>query len=207
MKEVNLQAVRDRLPRGSINLIAERLGISAKIVSHVFAHGWYSEYRDRVLEVALSIIKGNSEASKSIIQEADSLGLTTTSLFPIRKKKVVMKEQGINVGVPGFADLFSLDREGLEDYIKENDLETDPDDFDSFWKGSEKNRLNLVYAICEELGMDIPDWDEIHDLDRGNLIEIIDDLGLETDPDDFKDNEELADEICEELGLEEPEEE
>lgn len=207
MKEIDLSAVRSRLPRGSINLIAEKLGIDPKIVSHVFKNGWYSEYRDKVLEVALSIIKGNTEASKSVIQEADSLGLTTTSLFPIRKKSKAMKEQSVESGVPGFADLFSLTREELEDYIKENTLEINPDDFDSFWKGAEKNRLALVYAICEELEMDVPDWDDIHSEDRDNLEEIIDDLELETDPKDFEDDEELATEICGELGIEEPEEE
>jgi len=207
MKEVDLKAVRSRLPKGSINLIADKLGISNKIVSDVFNRGWYSQYRDKVLEVALSIIKGNTEASKSVIQEADSLGLTATSLFPIRKKKVAMKEQSVESGVPGFADLFSLTREELEDYIKENDLETNPDDFDSFWKGAEKNRLNLVYAICEELEMDIPDWDEIQELEHNDLIEVIEDLGLEIDPSNFESDEELANEICSELGIDEPEEE
>jgi len=207
MKEVDLRAVRSRLPKGSINLIADQLGISNKVVSDVFNRGWYSQYRDRVLEVALSIIKGNTEASKSVIQEADSLGLTTTSLFPIRKKKVVMKEQSTMRGKPGFADLFNLGREELEDYIKENALETDPDDFNSFWKGAEKNRVDLVYAICKGLGLDMPDWDDIQNLDRGELIEVINDLELETDSGEFDDDEELADAICEELGIEEPEEE
>jgi hypothetical protein len=207
MKEVNLIAVRERLPRGSINLIAEKLGIAPVIVSHVLRNGWYSEYRDRVLELALSIIKGNNEASKSMIKEADSLGLTTTSLFPIHKKSKAMKEQSTITGKPGFADLFSLDREGLEDYIKVNALETNPDDFNSFWKGEEKNRINLIYAICEELEMGVPDWDEIHNLDREDMIEVIDDMDLGTNPDDFDDDEELANEICGELGIEEPEEE
>ena len=198
MKEVNLIAVRDRLPRGSINLIAERLAIDPKIVSHVFKNGWYSQYRDKVVEIALSIIKSNTEASKSIIKEADSLGLTTTSLFPIRKKKIQTERSSKT----GFADLFCLDREELEEYIKENSLETNPDDFNSFWKGAEKNRLALVYTICEELELDVPDWNEIQALENDELIEVINDLKLEASPDD----EDLADAICAELGLEDIEE-
>lgn len=207
MKTVDLKALRERLPFGSLNLIAERLGISAKVVSAVFIYGWYSDHRESVIMAALDILKEKQEKENAVIQEADSLGLTTNTLFPIHKKKVVMKEQSVNAGTPGFADLFSMDREELEDYIKDNVLETNPDDFDSFWKGAEKNRLNLVYAICEELEIDVPDWDEIQELDRGQLKEIITDLGLEVNPSDFENDDELASEICEELGIEEPEEE
>ena len=211
MKEVDLRSVRSRLPKGSLKLIGDQLGISNKVVSDVFNRGWYSQYRDKVLEIALSIIKGNIESSKSIIQEADSLGLTTTNLFPIRKKSKTMKEQSIESGVPGFADLFNLGREELEDYIKENELETDPDDFNNFWKGAEKNRVALVYAICKGLGLDVPDWDDIQELERSEMIEVVTDLELDTDSGDFEDtddgNKDFADAICEELGIEEPEEE
>jgi len=207
MKTVNLKALRERLPFGSLTLIAERLGISAKVVSAVFTYDWYPAQRENVIKVALEIIKEKQEKENAIIQEAENLGLTTTSLFPIRKKKATMKEQNVESGVPGFADLFCLDREELERYIKENDLETDPDDFESFWKRSETNRIDLVFAICEELEMDVPDWDEIHNLERDDQIEGIENLCLEIDPSDFENDNDLADAICEELGLEEPEEE
>ena len=119
MKELDLAAIRSRLPRGSINQIAERLAIDPKVVSHVFKNGWYSEYRDKVVEVALEIIKSTQDASKNIIKQAEVLGLTTTRLFPITKKvKTIRKDYG----VPGFADLFQFSREDLEDYVKENSL-------------------------------------------------------------------------------------
>ena len=206
MKEVNLIAVRNRLPHGSMLLIAEKLNIDQKIVSSVLRKGWYPQYKDKVLEVALSIIKGNVDSSKSVIKEADALGLTTTSLFPIPKRKM----QTERPSGTGFADLFNLGREELEDYIKENALETDPDDFNSFWKGAEKNRVDLVYAICKGLGLDMPDWNDIQNLEREELIEVINDLELETDSGEFDDeeegNQELANAICEELGIREPEE-
>jgi hypothetical protein len=202
MKEVDLTAVRNRLPRGSINLIAERLAIDPKIVSHVFLNGWYSEYKDKVLQAALAIIRGNVEAGKAITKEAEGLGLTTTSLLPIRKKTKTMKGKNVK-GTPGFADLFELDRDELDAYTSENGLETNPDDFKDFWKGSERNRINLVYAICEELDMDVPDWDDIHEIERVDLVSIVEDLNLDINSEDYEENEELADEICTALGLEE----
>lgn len=206
MKDINLVAVRERLPRGSINQIAETLGLDPKIVSHVFKNGWYSEHRDKVIEVALSIIRGKTESSDSILSDAEELGLTTTSLTPIKKKK----QSTPTAEKPGFADLFELTREELAEYISENGLETDPEEHSSFWKGSNKNRLGLIYAICDELDLSVPDWDEVHDLDRDDLEDVVDDMELDIDTEDFNDDEDgnkgFADAICEALGLEEPEE-
>ena len=207
MKTVDMKALRERLPFGSLGLIGERLGISAKVVSAVFVYGWYSEHRENVIKAAMDILKEKQEKDSAIMQEAEGLGLVTTSLFPIPRKRAVVKELNTEGGLPGFADLFEMNREELEDYALENDLEVDPDDFDSFWRGAEKNRIALVYAICEELEMDVPEWDDIHEETRGNLEEIIEDLELEIDPKDFDEDKDLADEICQELDIEEPEDE
>ena len=113
--------------------------------------------------------------------------------------------------MPGFADLFELTREELCDFIIDNGLQTDPDDYSSFWKGSNKNRLDLLYAICDELELSVPDWGEVHELDRNDLEDVVEDLELDINVADFDDDndgsEELASSICEALGLEEPEEE
>jgi hypothetical protein len=169
-------------------------------------NGWYSEYKDKVVQAALSIIRGNVEANKAIIKEADGLGLTTHSLMPIRKKTKNMKGKNVR-GTPGFADLFVLDRDELEAYVAENGLETNPSDYRDFWKGAERNRINLVYAICEEFGMDVPDWDDIQEEDRETLEEVVDTLNLDIDPEDYDDDQEFANAVCQALGLEEETEE
>ena len=204
MKDVDLSAIRSRLPRGSINIIADQLSIDPKIVSHVFTHGWYSQYKDQVVQAALSIIKDKTEATKSLIKDADGLGLTATTLRPIPKK--AKRKDNVPRAEAGFADYYDLTREELEDFIKDNGLTVDPDDYSDFWKGSEKNRMELLYAICDEIGADVPDWDDVHDETRENLEDIIDNFNLEIDLTDYDDDVELADRICEELCIESPEE-
>lgn len=44
-------------------------------------------------------------------------------------------------------------------------------------------------------------WEEVHDLEPDDLADLIDEHKLDLDPDDFEDAEELADVVCDELGI------
>ena len=51
---------------------------------------------------------------------------------------------------------------------------------------------------------ELPTWDEVHEMEIEELEELIETFGLELDPEDFSDEGELADSICEALEIKKP---
>ncbi|MEA2054283.1 MAG: hypothetical protein U9O96_04090 [Candidatus Thermoplasmatota archaeon] len=101
MKNINIYAVRARLPHGSLAQIAETLNLSRNTVSNFFNKGWYPYLSEDILTEAISILKG-SRVSDDLISEADNLGLTGGGGFRPRRKYGQKDKKGT-----GF-DLFSL---------------------------------------------------------------------------------------------------
>ncbi len=94
------------------------------------------------------------------------------------------------------------DMEELEDFIEDNDLDIKikkKDDEDDVKEKIEE----ALREEHEDKGSSEPDYNkkEIKKMKRRELIELIEDEGLDVDPDDAEDKEELQELIIEELGL------
>jgi hypothetical protein len=203
MTTVNLVEVRRRLPHGSLSRIADTVGVSVRIVGDVFKYGWYPQYHNQVVEAALSIID-ETIIDPDVVKHAQELNLTSPhSIFvpkkgKKKKKNIVELEDEIT-----YMDIFGRDEDELIEFIQENELETNPDDYQKLLGGCDL--WKLMCAVARELEL-IPDWDEIHEMDREELEDLVEELCLEEeidledyDYDEDGDND-LADEIAEYLG-------
>lgn len=99
MEKVNLRAVRDQLPFGSVGLIAKELGIKSRVVGEVLNKGRARNMRNAVVDVALKIIKDQRNGDVDIVKEAKDLDLTSGHYSTIptnQKKKPQAKPRKIN---------------------------------------------------------------------------------------------------------------
>lgn len=97
-------------------------------------------------------------------------------------------------------DILKMNRKDLIKFIKENDLDTDPDDF-------EKDELDeFRKEVAEEIDIEVPEDEEeteeepdkddkytykdLQELDYDELEELVEEQKLEVDPDDFEEEEE-----------------
>lgn len=116
--------------------------------------------------------------------------------------------------------------EELKELIEDNDLDTDPDDFDE-----EEELQELKEAVAAELGLELPaeeeeeseeeegieeeeeegddetTWEDLEKLDYDELCSLCDEEKLDTDYDDYDEDDEdkLRRAIAEELGITAPE--
>jgi len=205
MKTIDLQAIREQLPHGSMTKIANTLGIDVRIVSRVF-DGEIKNYRNQVLNSAFSLLESYNEQQKTLNEKARKYGFLTDFIFTKKKKKNMKPRED----VIELMDVFGRDEEELIDLIEENDLETDPGDHKKLLGGY---NVSLWNAVAIECGL-YPTWEELHEMDRVDLENLIEEMALEDviDLDDYEDdtdgNKDLAKAIADELDIEEePEDE
>ena len=205
MKTIDLQAIREQLPHGSLTKIANTLNVDVRIVSRVF-DGEIKNYRDSVLNVAFSILDSINDQQKVLNEKAKKLGFLSDFVFTKKKKKM----KGSDDDVITLAEIFGRDEDELIDFIEENDLQTNPDDHRKLLGGYNVSLWNAVAIECDLY----PTRDEIDQMDRYGLEDLVEEMALEEviDLDDYEDNtdgnKELAEAIAEELDIqEEPEEE
>ena len=122
------------------------------------------------------------------------------------KKEEVKEDDSLD-----WEGLEKLDHDELTELCKENDLKTDPDDFED----EEDDLLKFRTAIAEECGIDVPEstsdddytWDDLKAMDWDELKDVIEEEDLKTDIDDFDedtDEDKLRRAIAKELDIEAP---
>jgi len=164
MATINLRELRRRLPHGSIVRIAEATGISAKVVSEVLNNGWHVQLRGRVCDAALSILD-ESKIGTDVVKHAQEHGVVSAhSVFvPAKKRPIVHQQEEPDISLD---DLIEMDFDELADFCKENELETDPEDFEGgIFTTESVRRDDLLIAIVDELGIDDNEDDEDDDDD------------------------------------------
>jgi len=87
MKSPNLREIRDKLPHGSIKLIAEKLGLPIMTVSNFFNKGWYPQHTNRILNEAVAIIQ-DSYPDEDLMENINELGLTGGSSVFSKPRKI-----------------------------------------------------------------------------------------------------------------------
>lgn len=110
-------------------------------------------------------------------------------------------------------DLVALDRAALKTLIVENELETKPKDFD----GDEDKLRKAIAMECEipfpeddskeeTTSDDDYTWEDLKEMDEDELDDLITEQDLDTDIDDFDENEDgLRRAVAKELGITPPE--
>lgn len=159
MATINLRELRRRLPHGSIVRIAEATGISAKVVSEVLNNGWHVQLRGQVCDAALSILD-ESKIDTDVVKHAQEHGVVSAhSVFvPAKKRPIVHQQEEPDITLD---DLIEMDFDELADFCEENELETDPEDFDAGIFTTESGRRDdLLIAIVDELGIDDAEDDD-----------------------------------------------
>jgi hypothetical protein len=91
IKTVNLKEIRARLPHGSLTRISEKVGVSPKMVSEVFEHGWHPGCKNEVITTALELIEEAAQGTEVATAKASEMGFMTHNLLamPLRKKKKI----------------------------------------------------------------------------------------------------------------------
>ena len=123
-----------------------------------------------------------------------------------------------------WADLLAMDHAALVELCNENDLGTDPEDYD------EEEVDQLRKEIAEEIGVEVPEdeeeeptqteadaktgegpddeytWDDLKEMDMDELTDLCDENDLTTDPNDFDDADEdkFRRAIANEIGVATP---
>ena len=120
-----------------------------------------------------------------------------------------------------WGDLEALNHKELTELCKDNDLDTDPNDYD---EDSEEEMLEFRKDIAKEIDVEITDtdtpepepepavkddnytWEDLVEMDFEELEELCDEQDLGVDPNDFDEDEEdkLRREIAEELEIAAP---
>lgn len=117
-------------------------------------------------------------------------------------------------------DLIDLDYKGLKNLVKEYDLEANPKDFD---KDDEDEVMEFRKEIAGEIDVEVPEegeeeseetetkddaytWKDLKEMDFDELEDVCDEENLETDPDDYEEDDEdkLRKAIAKELKIEIP---
>jgi len=92
MRTPNVQLVRSELPHGSIKKIADKLGISLKVVSEYFNNGWHQQYSNAILTEAMEIIR-DKYPDQELLDEYEELGLSHGGSYekPRKVRSIVAK--------------------------------------------------------------------------------------------------------------------
>ena len=135
MSSIDFRKMRTLLPRGAIIRISVELGVPPRIVSAVFAKGWYPELHGRVATSALNILD-EFILDPDTLKRAEGLKLVTTHpvfISPATRqrtgKRVAKKSAWGNNEDKDSDNLDKMDWDGMVDLIKKIKLKVDPDDF------------------------------------------------------------------------------
>jgi hypothetical protein len=143
MTSVDLKKIRSQLPYGSLNRIADTVGIAPGTVSLVFSYGWYPQYHSRIVDAALSIID-ESIIDSDVLKHAEELGMTSShSVFVPRKPR-----KSKTSSASGWGEDFDDDESALEELnfddlcelVVYEDVDIDLDDFDVGFLTTESGR-------------------------------------------------------------------
>jgi len=178
--------------------------------------------------VSLSIQK---EELLELLGEEDEPEAEATKKEKEKKKSAPVEEETDEAEDDSYTwdDLKEMDFEELKDLVKDNDLDTDPTDFD---EDDEAEVIAFRKEIAEEIEIEIPEedeedeedsepeaepeaeddsytWDDLKEMDFEELEELCDEQNLDTDPTDFDedengDEEKLRRHIAKELGITPP---
>lgn len=126
-----------------------------------------------------------------------------------KAKKEEPKEESLD-----WAGLVAMDYDELKGLCSENDLSTDPTDFD---EDEDDEVEDFRKAIAKECDIEVEDetkdddytWDDLKAMDFDELKDVVEEDDLSTDVDDFDESEEgdedkLRRAIAKELGIEAP---
>lgn len=96
---VNVREIRRRLKHGDLKIIAKRCGTDPRMVAEVLNKGRDSAGRyDEIVSCALDLLKGESEAKKSIVAKAKEQGFATDyfarSDYRKRKRVGIQRKPG-----------------------------------------------------------------------------------------------------------------
>ena len=161
MSNIDFRKMRTLLPRGSLIRISVELGVPPRMVSAVFAKGWYPELHGRVATSALNILD-------EFILDPDTLkraeGLKLVTAHPVfispatrqRTGKYVAKKSAWGNNESKDSDnLDKMDWDELAALVKKIKLNVDPDDFGVKAFSSVQGREDqLRYAVFIELHPD-----------------------------------------------------
>lgn len=88
VRVIDFQELRQRLPRGAITAIADKIGVDPRVVSEVFNNGWHKQYHSKVLAYSIAILK-EENLEPELLEDAEAMKLMTTDLYalPVKKKK------------------------------------------------------------------------------------------------------------------------
>lgn len=158
----------------------------------------------------------------AFIGEAKVVETTKDEEKPEKTKKAVEEKSENDEDSLTGEDLAAMSYKAMKKLCKENDLDTDPKDFD------EDEEDDFRKAIAKELGLELPEdedgdddpdgdsndgdeltWEDLLKLDYDELEDLIDEKKLDTDIDDFEKDEEdkIRRAIAEELDIEVPKKE
>lgn len=141
-----------------------------------------------------------------------------------KEEKPAKEEEPVTEESYTWDDLLGMDHGELKELCDDNDLDTDPDDYED--EGSEL--MAFRKEIAEEIDIEVPKddtsaeskkepkeevkdddytWDDLKEMDYDELEELCEEQDLDTDPDDYDEDEEdkLRVTIAEELEITVPE--
>ena len=126
------------------------------------------------------------------------------------KKEKKSKKEEKDSDALDWDGLEKMDHAELTDLCKENELDTDPDDFED----DEDDLPKFREAIAKECGIDVPEkasdddytWEDLKGMDFDELKDLVEEEDLKTDVDDYDEDDEdkLRRAIAKELDIEAP---
>lgn len=167
---------------------------------------------------------GLTEDLKEFLNGADDEPEKTKTSEKKEKKEKKEEKKTVDEGEDAYTwkDLSEMDHDQLTELCEDNDLDTDPDDYDA---DDEDEMMEFRKDVAEEVGIEIPEkkekkeskkeekkekvedddytWDDLESMDYEELGELCEEQELDIDPDDYDEEEEdkLRKDIAKELEI------